>query len=148
MRTLNEALQIIEDGWNASTVVIERAVAMREALRSGDDLKADMLADEIDTLQEAEVARQRAEWTRATGFSPEMPESGNGPKNEKWVIDLKTWAEVLIGGGYRRERFFNVMHGATVDQARDRACEVFASVNWCEPTPVAEMKRTFAMAAQ
>ncbi|MEP5729596.1 MAG: hypothetical protein ABJL67_09475 [Sulfitobacter sp.] len=135
MRPLSEALQSIEAGWSPQTDIIQRASKMRSALKADDEMTAVMLADEIATLQEA------------SAIKPLMP-STTRSINEEWNLDLRTWAEVLIGGGYLRDRSIWMQPGATVDEARDRACSILDGINWCEPEPVTPMKRTFAVAAE
>lgn len=98
----------INQGWSCNRAVIDRAKAIREALRDGRDDDAEALACEIDTLQ---MAADRL--------------SGIKAKAADWTICTALWAEMLIGGACRLSRHFSTPWATDASSALSEARRIF-----------------------
>jgi hypothetical protein len=127
MIPIKDAIAHIRLGWSESAFITERAVAMRAALDEDLPAEAEMIAHEIEGLQSevGSVAEYR--------FSSEV-----------WRLDLRAWAEILIGGGFKRGRAFEMPCGSTMSEARARAVTIFSGLRSFEVRPDVPTKRTFA----
>jgi hypothetical protein len=136
MNTLETDLEKIAEGWNAQRAIQTRAVLMRNHIEAGNMRRAEEYAVEIDQLQVAE--------TVSLGMAiHECP-----PHMEEWTLALLPWANILIGGGYRRERIFWETIGATPGQLLAHAQTVFSN-RWIGLQDVAPVyPATLSMAAE
>lgn len=115
MNTLKWDLDLIAEGWNAQRAVQTRAVLMRNHIEAGNICRAEEYAVEIDQLQAAEAV--------SLGMAiHECPSH-----MEEWTLALLPWVNILIGGGYRRERIFWETIGATEGQVLAHAQNVFSN---------------------
>lgn len=133
VRSLTEVLDLIDAGWNVPYDVADRGVVMRDAMLAGLPGLAEDMADEVVLIQSAVNQRDGAR----------AGEPSKDP-TERWELDLETWANGLIGGGWLCNRDFSMPKGSSQDQARARARIIFAGVRDCTPTLMPERKQTFA----
>jgi len=118
MNTLKKDLGLIAEGWNAQHAVQSRATLMRGHANAGNTQRAAEYASEIDQLQAAELA--------SLGMAPHECPVGL----EEWKLSVLPWAEILIGGGYKRERTFWAPIGATPEQAAAKARITFSKTHY------------------
>lgn len=114
---LREDLAKITEGWSPKTYIIDRAVAIREAVAADDYVEAEHLAAEIERLQIADDQRLRIEQHRA-------PEG-----REIWALSAERWAEYLIHA-WKRNRFFYPAEGCASETALGEAHRVFFVKPW------------------
>lgn len=90
MKPLREALAEIAAGWSPRNEITARAAVMRAHARAGNPQRAEEYAVEIETLQRAELARDKARGGLFT--ERKMPEWAVA----EWKLSPAIWGDALI----------------------------------------------------
>ncbi|KGM50643.1 hypothetical protein [Pseudooceanicola atlanticus] len=106
MLTLNEALSKIDQGWNLSREISERAVIVRSHAQKGHVERAEEVAFEIDTLQRAMFHRS----------NPTSVWEGDRTDGIVWRMSTAAWADKAVHG-YLLSRYLVTPFGTSHDNA-------------------------------